>query len=267
MGTSSSGAYNATNCLLWEERRPLLVDEEDVTTVDGDSNDGSEFRLCSCYELTEKNNCLTWGCSQVMVDPNTVCVDDTNFHNQRLGEVCYTVVATSSTRCRCDDENELRFCTTWSCEEYLGGEVIHEKTNCVEISASQQYCSAWTGSLESPKMALTRACGCAAQEFGDEVCSVWECKEKGVDSCERCNDLTMSIACFGVLGLLGVIQLIRYFQEEEYFSCCVVFCILWIVAAAGAAIFYGGQTGGMYVGITWVGIGGLYAFCCRPTKE
>lgn len=235
--------------------------------MEGDSKDGSEFRVCSCYELTENNNCLQWNCNQVMVDRDTECVDNTEFYNRRLRQVCYTVINISSGRCRCDNETELQFCTIWSCEEYLGNDIVYETNECVEISVSRQHCNAWTAILISSEGASARVCECVAEEFGDGICSMWECKEKRSNSCERCNDMALSVACFGVLGLLGVLQLIKSFHAKEFLSCCVVLRVLWIIAAAGAAIFYGGQTGGMYVGIMWVGVGGLYAFCCRPTKD
>lgn len=137
----------------------------------------------------------------------------------------------------------------------------------MELSESGQYCSAWTGNRVSGDEVATRACQCVENEFGDDICSAWDCKEKAAEVCDICDNLTMSIACFGVVGLLGVLNIMRFAMEGEFFSCCTLLSFLWTVAAGGAAILYGGRDGGMYVGIMWVGMAILYGFCCRPTKD
>lgn len=128
----------------------------------------------------------------------------------------------------------------------------------------------WTSIVNGPEWYGQRACECTQETSGDDgICAVSSCKVKGIDKCSICS-LKTSIAAFGIVGSLGILMLCsRCFSKEPGAkrSFCVFFSIFWILGAATGAGLYGGQDGGMYVGIMWVVVIASYMVCCRPPSE
>lgn len=101
---------------------------------------------------------------------------------------------TEHTRCGCEVEDDSgHFCAFWTClETDSDGSQEHEEYACSRSSPSGLYCEAWTGVIEGEEEVEMSTCECVEEWNGDQVCSYWECEERG----KSCSD--------SALGATGV---------------------------------------------------------------
>lgn len=128
-------------------------------------------------------------------------------------------------------------------------------------------CEPYAHQIPGEGIVQMEACECLTKSSGENgVCAFSTCVPKSIKDCSICN-FSLSVGLWGTLGVLGLLMVTQRIFSKDYKSPCLLIGVIFILGCAAAAVLYGGQDGGMYVGIMWAAALVFFYCCCRPAAD